>query len=242
MCWHGRSEASVFPHHLWPPVEPWRGYCLQRSGPGRYSNQHLPAAQTKWWGLRWVTPRSDCWAAGVGWERANSVGRGTNSQLARMWKQYDLDKLQNSHTQHHHQTRTFRAQSHAHTDRTITATVWTIPSITWLTELTNCPARIQFDGLVSYLLLSQARGSTVLWRQLLLLLASWLLSFLLRFHSSSELLFHPQRPPHMSWTYIEYNTTEEGILNPAYSRVNTQNQRTDRADKTPDTRTSSFFF
>lgn len=90
--------CQVFPHHLWPPVEPWQGYCLQRSGPGRYSNQHLPAALMRWWGLRWATLRSDCWAAGVGWERANSAGRGANSQLARTWNQHNLEKLQNGHT------------------------------------------------------------------------------------------------------------------------------------------------
>lgn len=93
-------------HHLWPPVEPWRGYCLQRSGPGRYSNQHLPAAQMRWWGLRWATPRSDCWAAGVGWERANSAGRETNSQLVRTWNQYNLEN--------HHQTHTHTAHTRTH--------------------------------------------------------------------------------------------------------------------------------
>lgn len=92
VCWHGRSYLSVFPHHLWPPVEPWQGYCLQRSGPGRYNNQHLCAAQMRWWDLRWATPRSDCWAAGVGWERANSAGRETNNQLVRTWNRYNLKK------------------------------------------------------------------------------------------------------------------------------------------------------
>lgn len=99
--WHGRSYASVFPHHLWPPVEPWRGCCRRRSAPGRYSNRHLPAAQMRWWGLRWVTPRSDCWAAGVGWERANSAGRRTNSQLVRTWNRYSLEIHTYTHTSQH---------------------------------------------------------------------------------------------------------------------------------------------
>lgn len=142
VCWHRRSYASVFPHHLWPPVEPWQGYCLQRSGPGRYSNQHLPAAQMRWWGLRWVTPRSDCWAAEVGWERANSAGRGTNRQLVRTWNQYNLEKVQNS-------TQPPPPNSHIHCAHSCThrsdycSYRWTISTINWLTNLTNCPTCIQ---------------------------------------------------------------------------------------------------
>lgn len=99
------------------------------------------------------------------------------------------------------------------------ATIWAISPITWLTKLTNCPACIQFDDLVSYL--SQARGSSVLWRQLMLLLASWLLSFLLQLHSSFELFSYPQRPPHMSWTYTEQNWRQDNqfhIFQSKYTR------------------------
>lgn len=137
VCWHGRNDMSVLPHHLWPPVEPWRGCCLRRSGPGRYSNRHLPAALMRWWGLRWATLRSDCWVAGAGWERANSAGRGTNSQLART--RSNLEKRQNAHTPT--TTHTF---THTHTqDQAITAIVWTISSIAWLTNLTNGTTCIQ---------------------------------------------------------------------------------------------------
>ena len=122
------------PHHLWPPVEPWRGCCRQRSGPGRYSNQHLSAAPTWWWGLRWATLRSDCWAAGVGLERANSAGRRTNSQLVRTWSQYNLEKRQNTHT---------------HTHQTLRAIIWATESLAWLTKLTNSTTCPQFDDLVS---------------------------------------------------------------------------------------------
>lgn len=93
----GRRHVSFPPHHLWPPAEPWQGCCLQRSGPGKYSNQHLTAALMRWWALRWATPKSDCWAAGAGWETANSAGSGTNSQLMRTRNKCNLDKSQ-SHT------------------------------------------------------------------------------------------------------------------------------------------------
>lgn len=100
-------DASLPPHHLWPPAEPWRGCCLQRSGPGRYSNRRLPAARMKWWGRRWATPRSDCWAAAVGWERADSVERGTNVRLGRTLNQLHLETGQN--TQRRHRTRVCRS-------------------------------------------------------------------------------------------------------------------------------------
>lgn len=75
------------------------------------------------------------------------------------------------------------SHTHHHTRTAITTIVWAISSITWITNLTNYTTCIQFDDLVSYLFVGQARGSTVLWRLLLLSLASWLLSFLLQFHS-----------------------------------------------------------
>lgn len=139
VCWHGRSYTSGFPHHLWPPVEPWRGYCLQRSGPGKYSNQHLPAAQMRWSGLHWATPKSDCWAAGVGWERANSAGNGTNSQLVRTWKQFNLEELQKCSHIHHHRIHTYTVHTNVQTHPTISViTAWTILSLTMWTDFTSC--------------------------------------------------------------------------------------------------------
>lgn len=46
-----------------------------------------------------------------------------------------------------------------------------------------------FDDLLSYLFLGQASGSTLLGRELLLLLASWPLSSLFQFHSGFEIFF-----------------------------------------------------
>lgn len=47
-----------------------------------------------------------------------------------------------------------------------------------------------FDDLVSYLFLGQASGSTLLGRELLLLLASWPLSSLLQFHGGFEMFLN----------------------------------------------------
>lgn len=105
-----------------------------------------------------------------------------------------------SHTHHH----TCTVYTHIHRDQTITAIVWAISSITWLTNLTNYTTCIQLDDLVSYLFLGQARGSTVLWR--LLLLIGFMTAFISAAIPQWFWADFTQRdhPNHTSWTYEHY--------------------------------------